>query len=108
MKAILIFSVAALVEIAGCFAVWAWMRQGASALWLAPGLVSLAVFAWLLTLAPSDFAGRSYAAYGGVYIAASLIWLWAVEKQRPDAWDVAGGAICLLGAAVILLAPRSV
>ena len=108
MKAILIFSVAALVEIAGCFAVWAWMRQGASALWLAPGLVCLALFAWLLTLAPSDFAGRSYAAYGGVYIAASLIWLWAVEKQRPDAWDVTGGAICLLGAAVILLAPRSV
>jgi hypothetical protein len=61
---------AALAEIAGCFAVWAWMRQGSSALWLVPGLLSLAVFAWLLTFAPSDFAGRAYAAYGGVYVAA--------------------------------------
>lgn len=98
---------AALAEIAGCFAVWAWMRQGASALWLVPGLLSLAVFAWLLTLAPSDFAGRAYAAYGGVYIAASLLWLWLIEKQRPDTWDLTGAAICLAGAAVILLAPRA-
>lgn len=108
MKTIMIFSGAALAEIAGCFAVWAYMRQGASALRLAPGLIGLAAFAWLLTLAPSDFAGRSYAAYGGVYIVASLIWLWVVEKQRPDAWDLSGGILCLFGAAVILLAPRSV
>ena len=108
MTTIFIYAGAAMAEIVGCFAVWAWMRQGASVWWLAPGLVSLAIFAWLLTLAPSDFAGRSYAAYGGVYISASLIWLWAVEKQRPDFWDVTGGAICLLGAAIILLAPRSV
>ena len=73
-----------------------------------PGLLSLAVFAWLLTLALSDFAGRAYAAYGGVYIAASLVWLWAVEKQRPDTWDMTGVAICLAGAAVILFAPRGV
>ena len=97
---------AALAEIAGCFAVWAWMRQGASALWLVPGLLSLAVFAWLLTLAPSDFAGRAYAAYGGVYIVAALLWLWAVEGARPDRWDVIGAAICLGGAAIILFGPR--
>ena len=90
-----IYAGAALAEILGCFAVWAWMRQGASPLWLLPGLVSLAVFAWLLTFAPADFAGRAYAAYGGVYIAASLVWLWLVEKQRPDAWDMTGAAICL-------------
>lgn len=77
-----IYASAALGEIAGCFAFWAWMRQGASVLWLIPGLVSLAAFAWLLTLAPSDFAGRAYAAYGGVYIAASLLWLLTVEGQR--------------------------
>ena len=98
---------AALAEIAGCFAVWTWMRQGASVLWLLPGLASLALFAWLLTLAPSEFAGRAYAAYGGVYIAASLGWLWAVEKQRPDTWDLTGAAICVLGAAIILIAPRT-
>ena len=103
-----IYAGAALAEIAGCFAVWAWMRQGASVFWLVPGLVSLAAFAWLLTLAPSEFAGRAYAAYGGVYIAASLLWLWMVEKQRPDTWDLTGAAICLVGAAVILFTPRSV
>ena len=102
-----IYAGAALAEIVGCLAVWAWMRQGASVFWLVPGLVSLAAFAWLLTLAPSDFAGRAYAAYGGVYIAASLLWLWMIEKQRPDTWDLTGAAICLVGAAVILFAPRA-
>ncbi len=98
---------AALAEIVGCFAFWAWLRQGASGLWLAPGLVGLVTFAWLLTLAPSEFAGRAYAAYGGVYIAASVLWLWAVERQRPDTWDLTGASVCLLGAAVILFAPRT-
>lgn len=83
-----IYAGAALAEIAGCFSVWAWMRQGSSALRLIPGILSLAVFAWLLTLAPSDFEGRAYAAYGGVYIAASFGWLLLVEKKRPDAWDM--------------------
>ena len=106
MATIFIYTGAALAEIAGCFAFWAWMRQGASALWLLPGLVSLAAFAWLLTLAPSDYAGRAYAAYGGVYIVASLVWLWIVEGLRPDRFDLAGGAICLAGAAVILFGPR--
>lgn len=102
-----IYALAALAEIAGCFAVWAWMRLGASPLWLLPGVASLAVFAWLLTLAPSDFAGRAYAAYGGIYIAASLAWLWGGEGQRPDRWDLAGAAFCVLGAALILFAPRA-
>jgi small multidrug resistance family-3 protein len=107
MKTIGIFAFAAMAEILGCFAVWVWMRQGASALWLLPGLGGLAVFAWLLTFAPAEFAGRTYAAYGGVYIAASLVWLWSVEKQRPDTWDVTGATVCLLGAAIILFGPRS-
>lgn len=102
-----IYAAAALAEIAGCFAFWAWMRQGASAFWLLPGMASLAVFAWLLTLAPSDFAGRAYAAYGGVYVAASLAWLWAIEGRRPDSWDLTGAGIVLVGAAIILWAPRS-
>lgn len=97
---------AALAEIGGCFAVWAVLRQGASWLWLAPGAVSLCVFAFLLTLVETDAAGRAYAAYGGVYIVAALVWLWAVEGVRPDRWDVFGAAICLLGAAIILLGPR--
>ena len=102
-----VYALAALAEIAGCFAVWAWWRMGAPALWLLPGLASLAAFAWLLTLAPSDLAGRAYAAYGGVYVAASLAWLWAVEGARPDRWDLAGAVLVLAGAGVILFAPRA-
>lgn len=74
--------------------------------WLVPGLVSLGMFAWLLTLVDSAHAGRAYAAYGGVYIAASLGWLWAVEGARPDRWDLIGAAVCLAGAAIILFGPR--
>ena len=102
MSSLPAFVGAALAEIAGCFAVWAWMRKGASAWWLLPGMASLGVFAWLLTLVESDAAGRAFAAYGGVYIAASLFWLWAVEGRVPTAWDLAGAALCLLGAGVIL------
>ncbi len=97
---------AALAEIAGCFAFWAWARLDKPVWWLLPGLASLAVFAWLLTLVDSAAAGRAYAAYGGVYIAASLAWLWAVEGAQPDRWDLIGGAVCLVGAGIILLGPR--
>jgi small multidrug resistance family-3 protein len=108
MTAIGIFTLTALFEIAGCFAFWAWARQGASVLWLAPGVAALIAFAWLLTRVDTEFAGRAYAAYGGIYIVASLMWLWAFEGTRPDRWDLAGGAVCILGAMLILLGPRSV
>lgn len=101
-----IFIAAALAEIAGCFSFWAWWRLEKSALWLIPGMVSLAAFAWLLTLAEADAAGRAYAAYGGIYICASLGWLWAAEGVRPDWFDVLGAVVCLAGASIILLAPR--
>jgi small multidrug resistance family-3 protein len=104
--AVLIYAGAALAEIAGCFSFWAWLRLGRSSWWLVPGMASLALFAYLLTLVPSDAAGRAYAAYGGVYIAASILWLWIAEGARPDRWDVAGGAVCLAGAALILFGPR--
>lgn len=101
-----LYALAALCEIAGCFAFWAWAREGKSALWLVPGALSLALFACLLTRVDTAHAGRAFAAYGGVYIAASLVWLWAVEGARPDRWDVLGGAVCLAGAAIILWGPR--
>ncbi len=101
-----IYAAAALAEIAGCFAFWAWLRLGHSALWLWPGLACLAAFAWLLTLSPAEQAGRAFAVYGGVYIVASLGWMWAVEGLRPDRWDVMGAALCLGGAALMLLGPR--
>ena len=106
MVTILAYVGAAFAEIAGCFAFWAWLRLGRSVWWLLPGLASLALFAFLLTLVESAAAGRTYAAYGGVYIVASLLWLWAVEGSRPDRWDITGAAVCLLGAAVTLLGPR--
>jgi small multidrug resistance family-3 protein len=105
--AFIYFSVAALLEIAGCFAVWAWARGRASALWLLPGLACLAAFAYLLARVESPLAGRAYAAYGGVYIVASLLWLLAVERAAPDRYDLLGAALCLMGAAVIVLGPRS-
>jgi small multidrug resistance family-3 protein len=101
-----IYPLAALAEIGGCFAFWAVLRLGAPAWVLAPGLLLLAAFAWALTLAPADAAGRAFAAYGGVYIAASLLWLWIVEGRTPDRWDITGAAVCLLGAAIILFGPR--
>lgn len=100
-----LYVLAALAEIAGCFAVWAWWR-GASALWLVPGALALAGFAFALALTPPAHAGRSFAAYAGVYLAASLAWLWVVEGSRPDRWDLAGAALALAGTAVILFAPR--
>lgn len=80
------------------------LRQGASAFWLIPGLACLLGFAWLLTLIPNDIAaGRAYAAYGGIYIAATLGWLMVVEGVRPTGWDLAGVGLCLAGTAVILI-----
>jgi len=102
----LIYIAAAFAEIAGCFAFWAWARLGKSPLWLAPGVLALVAFAWLLTLVPVSAAGRAFAAYGGVYIAASLVWLWAVEGMRPDRWDLVGATVCLIGAAIIIFPPR--
>lgn len=98
---------AAIAEIAGCYAFWAWWRLDRSPWWLAPGLASLALFAYLLTLVDAEHAGRAYAAYGGVYIVSALFWLWAAEGVKPDRWDAIGAAICLAGAAVILWGPRT-
>lgn len=106
MKSLVWYFVAALGEIGGCFAFWAWLRMGKSALWTIPGVVSLTLFALALTRIDAEYAGRAYAAYGGIYILSSLLWLWAVEDARPDRWDTLGAAICLAGAALILFGPR--
>lgn len=107
MKTVIVYAGAAIAEIAGCFAFWGWLRLGKPAWWLLPGLLSLIAFAWLLTLVDSSAAGRAYASYGGIYIVASLLWLWMIEHVRPDRWDVAGACLCLAGAAVILWGPRA-
>lgn len=108
IHSIFAFCGAAVAEIAGCFTFWTWLRLGKPVWWVIPGMASLALFAYLLTLVDSPAAGRTFAAYGGVYIAASLLWLWIVEGARPDRWDLLGGFICLVGAAIIVFAPRTV
>jgi small multidrug resistance family-3 protein len=106
LTSVAVYAAAAVAEIGGCFAFWAWLRVGRSVWWVAPGLGSLAAFAFLLTQIDSQAAGRTYVAYGGIYIVAAIVWTWLVEGVRPDRWDVTGGAVCLAGAAIILFAPR--
>ncbi len=107
LRALLIYALAAFAEIAGCYAFWAWSRLDKSILWLIPGASSLLLFAGLLSRVEVEFAGRAYAAYGGIYIVSSLAWLWRVEGQKPDRWDGVGAAMCLLGAVIILWGPRT-
>jgi small multidrug resistance family-3 protein len=107
MPTLIALTTAAAAEIAGCFAFWAVVRNGASAIWLAPGVASLIAFAWLLTKVDVAFAGRAYAVYGGIYIAASLMWMWSVEGRAPDRWDVIGAGVAIVGATIILYAPRA-
>ena len=106
MKSLFWYLIAALGEIGGCFSFWAWRRMHKNPLWTIPGVIALILFALALTRLDSTQAGRAYAAYGGIYILSSLLWLWAVERTRPDPWDVLGAAICLIGAGVILWGPR--
>lgn len=105
LKVFGLFVVTALAEIVGCYLPYLWLREGRSAWLLVPAALSLAVFAWLLTLHPQA-AGRVYAAYGGVYVGVALLWLWAVDAVRPTATDLIGAAVCLLGMAIILFGPR--
>jgi len=100
------FFLAALFEIAGCYGFWMWLRQGKSALWVIPALISLTLFALLLTRVEATYAGRAYAAYGGIYIIASIAWLGVIERVRPLTSDWIGVALCVIGATVILFGPR--
>jgi len=96
------FVVAAGLEIAGCFAFWSWLRRGASPLVTVLGVASLIGFAIVLTRVDAPFAGRAYAAYGGIYIAASLTWLWIVEHQRPTVTDLIGASVAIAGALIVI------
>ncbi len=100
------FVLAAALEIAGCYAAWMWLRLGRSVWWLVPGGVSLLAFALVLTRVDAAYAGRAYAAYGGVYIVSSLLWLAIVERTSPRLSDMIGSALCILGAAIVLFGPR--
>ena len=100
------YALAALGEIAGCFTFWMWLRQSRTPLWILPGICALAFFAFALTRIEAANAGRAFAAYGGIYILSSLLWMWSVERKQPDRWDLLGAMICLAGSALILYGPR--
>lgn len=106
LKTVGLFLVTALAEIVGCYLPYLWLREGKTIWLLVPGALSLAAFAWLLSLHPTA-AGRVYAAYGGVYIFMAILWLWAVDGIRPTAWDLVGSAVALVGMAIIMFAPRA-
>lgn len=101
-----LYVLTAVAEIVGCYLPYLWLKQGRSAWLLLPATVSLAVFAWLLSLHPTA-AGRVYAAYGGVYISVAILWLWAVDSIRPTLTDWIGVIVSLLGMSIIMFGSRS-
>lgn len=105
LKTLGLFLVTAIAEIVGCYLPYLWLREGKTVWLLLPGIISLVIFAWLLSLHPTA-AGRVYAAYGGVYIFVAIFWLWGVDGIRPTGWDLLGATVALTGMAIIMFAPR--
>ena len=105
MRTLLLYFVTAMAEIVGCYLPWLWLKKGGSVWLLLPAAVSLAAFAWLLTLHEAA-SGRVYAAYGGMYISVAILWLWTVDGIRPSAWDVAGVVVTLAGMSTIAFQPK--
>ena len=106
LKTVGLFLLTAMAEIAGCYLPYLWLRQGKTPWLLLPGALSLGLFAWLLTLHPAA-AGRTYAAYGGVYVAVAVFWLWRMDGVRPDRWDLVGAAVMLIGMGIIAFGPHA-
>jgi small multidrug resistance family-3 protein len=100
-----LFVITAIAEILGCYLPYYWLRKGGSIWLLVPAAASLALFVWLLSLHPTA-AGRVYAAYGGVYIATAILWLWLIDGHRPTGWDLLGAAVSVAGMAIIMFGPR--
>ncbi|WP_296062621.1 YnfA family protein [uncultured Amphritea sp.] len=107
LKTIALFMITAVAEIIGCYLPYLWLKQDKSVWLLVPAAISLALFAWLLSLHPTA-AGRVYAAYGGVYVFVALLWLWLVDGIRPTTWDMVGALVALTGMAIIIFAPKTV
>lgn len=106
MNSLVAFIIAAFCEIAGCFAVWSYFRLGRPAWVLVPAVILLLLFAYSLTRVDAAFAGRAYAAYGGIYVIASIVWLRFAEGVRPDRWDIIGGLVCVSGTLIIMMGRR--
>lgn len=105
-RVLVLFALAALAEIGGAWLIWQGARESRGVVWLGAGVVTLGAYGFLITLQDDNNFGRILAAYGGLFVAASLAWGIVVDGFRPDRWDYLGSAICLVGVAVIMLAPR--
>ena len=105
LKTLFLFTLTAIAEIVGCYFPYLWLREGKSPWLLLPAGISLAVFSWLLSFHPNLGAGRTYAAYGGIYIAVAILWMWWVEGIKPSIWDFIGVAVSLAGMAIIAFSP---
>ncbi|PTA47368.1 YnfA family protein [Micromonospora sp. RP3T] len=106
-RSVLLFLVAALAEIGGAWLVWQGWRENRGLLWIAGGIIALGLYGFVATFQPDPNFGRILAAYGGVFVAGSLAWGVLVDKFRPDRYDLAGAAICLVGVVIIMYAPRA-
>lgn len=105
IKTIGLFMITAIAEIVGCYLPYLWLKKNGPIWLLVPGILSLSLFAWLLTLHPAA-AGRVYAAYGGVYIGVAILWLWVIDSVRPTRWDLIGVAVSFLGMIIIMAGAR--
>jgi small multidrug resistance family-3 protein len=105
LKTLGLFVITAIAEIVGCYLPYLWLKKNGSPWLIIPALLSLALFAWLLTLHPTS-AGRIYAAYGGVYVGVAILWLWLVDGDRPTSWDLLGAGVAVTGMVIIMLGPR--
>ncbi|ASF09456.1 hypothetical protein NBRGN_110_02730 [Nocardia brasiliensis NBRC 14402] len=106
LRSILLFALAAVAEIGGAWLVWQGVREHRGLAWMGAGVLALGCYGFVATLQPDANFGRILAAYGGVFVAGSLLWGMALDGFEPDRWDLTGALICLLGVAVIMYAPR--
>ena len=107
LKSIALFVLAAIAEIGGAWLIWQGVREHKGLVWIGAGVIALGLYGFVATLQPDAHFGRILAAYGGVFVAGSLIWGMVADGFRPDRWDVTGALICLIGVAIIMYAPRS-
>lgn len=107
LRSLLLFALAAVAEIGGAWLIWQGVREHRGAIWIGAGIIALGAYGFVATLQPDPNFGRILAAYGGIFVAGSLVWGVVVDKFQPDRWDLTGAVICLFGVAVIMYAPRN-
>ncbi|MEV6359998.1 YnfA family protein [Nocardia asteroides] len=106
LRSVLLFALAAVAEIGGAWLIWQGVREHRGVAWIGAGVVALGLYGFVATLQPDAHFGRILAAYGGVFVAGSLLWAMVADGFRPDRWDVLGAAVCLAGVGIIMYAPR--